>query len=50
MPKDFEEVARIEGCSTLGVLWLVDVPLGERIYLAYGLVLVSFRLPSERLQ
>jgi sn-glycerol 3-phosphate transport system permease protein len=42
IPKDFEEAARIEGCSTLGVLWRVYVPLGKPIYLAYGLVLVSF--------
>jgi sn-glycerol 3-phosphate transport system permease protein len=42
IPKDFEEAARIEGCSTLGVLWRVYIPLGKPIYLAYGLVLVSF--------
>lgn len=42
IPKDFEEAARIEGCSTLGILWRVYVPLGKPIYLAYGLVLVSF--------
>ena len=42
IPKDFEEAARIEGCSTLGVLWRGYVPLGNPIYLAYGLVLVSF--------
>jgi sn-glycerol 3-phosphate transport system permease protein len=42
IPKDFEEAARVEGCSTLGVLWRVYIPLGKPIYLAYGLVLVSF--------
>ncbi len=42
IPKDFEEAARIEGCSTLGVLGRVYVPLGKPLYLAYGLVLVSF--------
>lgn len=42
IPKDFEEAARVEGCSTLGVLWRVYVPLGKPVYLAYGLVLVSF--------
>ncbi len=42
IPKDFEEAARVEGCSTIGVLWRVYVPLGKPIYLAYGLVLVSF--------
>jgi sn-glycerol 3-phosphate transport system permease protein len=30
IPKDFEEAARVEGCSTLGVLWRVYVPLGKR--------------------
>jgi len=42
IPKDFEEAARIEGCSTLGGLWRVYIPLGKPVYLAYGLVLVSF--------
>jgi sn-glycerol 3-phosphate transport system permease protein len=42
IPKDFEEAARVEGCSTLGVLWRVYIPLGKPVYLAYGLVLVSF--------
>jgi sn-glycerol 3-phosphate transport system permease protein len=42
VPKDFEEAARIEGCGTLGVLWRVYVPIAKPIYLAYGLVSVSF--------
>jgi sn-glycerol 3-phosphate transport system permease protein len=42
VPKDLEEAARIEGCGTLGVLWRVYVPLARPIYLAYGLVQVSF--------
>jgi sn-glycerol 3-phosphate transport system permease protein len=42
IPKDFEEAARIEGCGTLGVLWRIYVPLAKPIYLAYGLVSVSF--------
>jgi sn-glycerol 3-phosphate transport system permease protein len=42
VPKDLEEAARIEGCGTLGVLWRVYVPLAKPIYLAYGLVQVSF--------
>ena len=42
VPKDLEEAARIEGCNTLGVLWRVYVPLARPIYLAYGLVQVSF--------
>ncbi|MBV9139190.1 MAG: carbohydrate ABC transporter permease [Hyphomicrobiales bacterium] len=42
VPKDLEEAARLEGCGTLGVLWRVYVPLARPIYLAYGLVQVSF--------
>lgn len=42
VPRDLEDAARIEGCSTLGVLWRVYVPLARPIYLAYGLVQVSF--------
>ncbi|SKA39379.1 carbohydrate ABC transporter membrane protein 2, CUT1 family [Enhydrobacter aerosaccus] len=42
VPKDLEEAARIEGCGTLGVLWRVYVPLARPIYLAYGLVQVSY--------
>jgi sn-glycerol 3-phosphate transport system permease protein len=42
VPRDLEEAARIEGCGTLGVLWRVYVPLARPIYLAYGLVQVSF--------
>lgn len=42
VPKDLEEAARLEGCGTLGVLWRVYVPLARPIYLAYGLVQVSY--------
>ncbi len=42
VPKDLEDAARIEGCSTLGVLWRVYVPLARPVYIAYGLVSVSF--------
>lgn len=42
VPRDLEEAARIEGCGTLGVLWRVYVPLARPIYLAYGLVQVSY--------
>jgi sn-glycerol 3-phosphate transport system permease protein len=42
VPRDLEDAARIEGCGTLGVLWRVYVPLARPIYLAYGLVQVSF--------
>jgi sn-glycerol 3-phosphate transport system permease protein len=42
VPKELDEAARIEGCGTLGVLWRVYVPAARPIYLAYGLVQVSF--------
>jgi sn-glycerol 3-phosphate transport system permease protein len=42
IPRDFAEAARIEGCGTLGVLWRVYVPLARPVYVAYGLVSVSF--------
>ena len=41
VPKELDEAARIEGCSRLGVLWRVYVPLARPTYLAYALVSVS---------
>ncbi|MDO8903603.1 carbohydrate ABC transporter permease [Hydrogenophaga sp.] len=41
VPKELEEAARIEGCSTFGVLWRVYVPLARPVYLAYALVSIS---------
>jgi sn-glycerol 3-phosphate transport system permease protein len=32
----------VEGCGWLGILWRVYVPLAKPIYLAYGLVSVSW--------
>jgi sn-glycerol 3-phosphate transport system permease protein len=42
VPRELEDAARVEGCSFLGVLWRVYVPLGRPTYLAYGLVSVSY--------
>jgi len=42
VPRELDEAARIEGCSPLGVLWRVYVPLARSVYLAYALVSVSF--------
>jgi sn-glycerol 3-phosphate transport system permease protein len=42
VPKELDEAARIEGCGSLGVLWRVYVPLARPIYVAFGLVSVSF--------
>lgn len=42
VPRELEDAARVEGCSVLGVLWRVYVPLARPTYLAYGLVSVSY--------
>ena len=42
VPRELEDAARVEGCTLLGVLWRVYVPLARPTYLAYGLVSVSY--------
>src|ERR1044071_5754295 len=42
IPRELEEAARVEGCSMLGVLCRVYVPLARPTYLAYALVSVSY--------
>src|SRR3546814_12334023 len=42
VPGELEEAARLEGCGALGVLWRVYVPLARPVYLAHGLVSVSY--------
>ena len=42
VPKELEEAARMEGAGPLQVLWRVYVPLAKPVYLAYGLVMVSY--------
>ncbi|MBZ0171011.1 MAG: carbohydrate ABC transporter permease, partial [Phycisphaerales bacterium] len=42
IPRELDEAARVEGCSTLAVLWKVYVPLARPTYLAYALVSVSY--------
>lgn len=42
VPRELDEAARIEGCSVLGTLWRVYIPLAKPTYLAYGLVSVSW--------
>lgn len=41
VPKELEDAARVEGCTTLGVLWRVYVPAARPTYLAYALVSIS---------
>jgi sn-glycerol 3-phosphate transport system permease protein len=42
VPKELEEAARLEGANGLQVLLRVFVPLAKPIYVAYGLVTVSY--------
>jgi sn-glycerol 3-phosphate transport system permease protein len=42
IPRELDDAARIEGCSMLGVLWKVYMPLARPTYIAYGLVSVSY--------
>ncbi|MBP1717431.1 MAG: transporter permease [Deltaproteobacteria bacterium] len=42
VPKELVEAARVEGAGWLSVLWKVYIPLAKPIYLAYGLVSVSY--------
>jgi sn-glycerol 3-phosphate transport system permease protein len=42
IPRELEEAARMEGCGPLGVLRRVYVPIARPIYVAYGLVSVSW--------
>jgi sn-glycerol 3-phosphate transport system permease protein len=42
VPRELDEAARIEGAGPLQVLWKVYVPLARPVYLAFGLVSVSF--------
>lgn len=41
VPKELHEAARIEGCTLMGILLKVYVPLAKSTYLAYALVSVS---------
>ena len=42
IPKELDEAARVEGANFLQVLWKVYVPLAKPVYVAYGLVSVSY--------
>jgi sn-glycerol 3-phosphate transport system permease protein len=42
IPTELDDAARIEGCSSLGVLWRVYIPLAKPTYLAYALVSISY--------
>src|SRR5205807_3581743 len=42
VPKELDDAARVEGASPLQVLLKIYVPLARPIYVAYGLVSVSY--------
>jgi sn-glycerol 3-phosphate transport system permease protein len=42
VPKELDEAARVEGAGPLETLWKVYVPLAKPVYVAYGLVSVSY--------
>ena len=42
IPRELDDAARVEGASALEVLWKVYVPLARPVYLAFGLVSVSY--------
>jgi sn-glycerol 3-phosphate transport system permease protein len=42
VPRELDDAARVEGAGPLTVLWRVYVPLAKPVYLAYGLVSVSY--------
>src|SRR6202011_5188779 len=42
VPKELEDAARIEGAGDLQILLRVYVPLARPVYIAYGLVSVSY--------
>jgi sn-glycerol 3-phosphate transport system permease protein len=42
IPRELDEAARVEGANALQILWKVYVPLARPVYLAFGLVSVSF--------
>lgn len=41
IPKELDEAARVEGCSLMGLIWRVYVPLARPTILAFALVSVS---------
>lgn len=42
VPKELEEAAKIDGCSTMQTLWHVFIPLARPTLVAFGLVSVSY--------
>jgi sn-glycerol 3-phosphate transport system permease protein len=42
VPRELDEAARVEGAGALETLWRVYIPIARPVYIAYGLVSVSY--------
>ncbi len=42
IPRELDEAARVEGASSMQILWRIYVPLAKPVYTAFALVSVSF--------
>lgn len=42
IPRDLEDAARIDGCSSLGVLFRVIIPVSKPVFAAFGLYMFNF--------
>ncbi|WP_412071030.1 carbohydrate ABC transporter permease [Paenibacillus alvei] len=43
LPLELEEAAMVEGCSRLGILWRIFVPLSAPVYISFAVVSVSYQ-------
>lgn len=42
LPNELDEAARVEGCSSLGILLRIYMPLSRPVYLSFAIVSISF--------
>ncbi|PWW34674.1 sn-glycerol 3-phosphate transport system permease protein [Paenibacillus pabuli] len=42
LPYELDEAARVEGCSSLGILLRIYMPLSKPVYLSFAIVSISF--------
>jgi ABC-type glycerol-3-phosphate transport system permease component len=42
IPRDLEDAARIDGCSSLGVLFRVIIPVSKPVFAAFGVYMFNF--------
>lgn len=43
LPLELEEAAMVEGCSRMGILWRIFVPLSAPVYISFAVVSVSYQ-------